>query len=371
MKIFHILSNRTWGGGEVYVLNLAKEQRDNGHSVEIICADRPVLVDIFRNEGFNVHVFRLHGHLNFFSPRKFARILSDCGSQTVVHVHRIPDIVFASKAIGLLPETKRPAFVITHHLIDIPFADKKFDKPYAMIDQVICVSHKSKNTLLSVPSGIDPAKVSVILNSTKVISRQSDRTDNPDNSPVNITYLGRLVPEKGVDTLIEALPMIHCATLTICGGGSDNYVASLRALAERLGVNDRIRWIGFTDRIAEYISHADIGVIPSRWQEPCALVNFEFMAAGVPLVTSDTGGQPEIITDGVDGFLVPSDDPDALANAINRLAGDPDLRFKMGKAARETFLNRFTYDNFYRQVMDVYDKALKSKEAKVAKKAKN
>ena len=71
--------------------------------------------------------------------------------------------------------------------------------------------------------------------------------------------------------------MIHCATLTICGGGSDNYVASLRALAERLGVNDRIRWIGFTDRIAEYISHADIGVIPSRWQEPCALVNFEFI----------------------------------------------------------------------------------------------
>ena len=109
---------------------------------------------------------------------------------------------------------------------------------------------------------------------------------------------------------------------------------------------------------SKYIGEADIAVIPSRWQEPCALVNFEFLAAGVPLVTSNTGGQPEIISEGIDGLLVPPNDPKALAEAIQRLVDDPDLRKKMGEAAREKFLNRFTYDKFYQRVMSVYDEAL-------------
>lgn len=367
MKIFHILSNRTWGGGEVYVLTLAKEQQKNGHSVEIICADRPPVVDILKKEGFKVHVMQLHGHINIFAPRKFAKMLREANQPTVVHVHRIPDTVFASKAISLLPDNNKPGFIMTHHLVNLPFTDKKFDKPYAMLDRIICVSQKSKDTLLSVPSKIDPAKVTVILNSTKVISQKSDSGKKPENSPVSITYVGRLVPEKGVDTAIEALALIPGATLTICGAGKDSadkYVANLHEIADRLNVNDRINWTGFSTNVSKYIAESDIALIPSRWQEPCALVNFEFLAAGVPLVTSNTGGQPEIITEGVDGFLVPPDDHKALAAAVNRLVENPDMRKKMGEAARKTFLRRFTYDNFYKQVMAVYDKVLKDQEAK-------
>ncbi len=360
MKIFHIMSNRTWGGGEVYVLTLAKEQRENGHSVEIICADRPPVVDRFKKEGVKVTVLQMHGQINLFAPRKFARMIRKSYQPTVVHVHRIPDTVFASKAISLLPEDRRPSFIMTHHLIDLPFTDKKFDRPYEMLDRIICVSQKSKDTLLSVKSHIDPTKVTAILNSTKVVTTKSPE-NKPKDRPAMITYVGRVVKEKGVDTLIEALARVQGATLTICGGGAsekDEYVTYLHKLADRINVNDRINWTGFTTDVTKYIGEADIAVIPSRWQEPCALVNFEFLAAGVPLVTSNTGGQPEIISEGIDGLLVPPNDPKALAEAIQRLVDDPDLRKKMGEAAREKFLNRFTYDKFYQRVMSVYDEAL-------------
>ncbi len=168
-------------------------------------------------------------------------------------------------------------------------------------------------------------------------------------------FMGRLYPEKGVDTIIDAMPMMPDVSLTICGKGEENYTALLHERAKKNGVDNRIEWIGFTPKVVEYISRADIGVIPSRWEEPCALVNFEFLAAGIPLVTSNTGGQPEIITDGVDGLLVAPDDPKALAAAVNSLVDNPDRRKTMGKAARETFMRRFTYDNFYKQVMAVYE----------------
>lgn len=360
MKIFHILSNRTWGGGEVYALTLAKEQRQKGHQVEIICANRPHIINRFKEEGFKVHKLQLHGHINLLAPLKFANILRKSAEPTVVHVHRIPDTIFVTRAISHLSSKKRPAFVMTHHLIEPPIIDRSLDKPYSMLDHIICVSQKSKNTLLSVPSNIDPKKVSVILNSTKIIS--DPHTDElPSVKSLSITYIGRLVPEKGVDTLIKALPSVSEARLIICGDGKEDYVKELHNLVEQLKVEDRIDWIGFTKEVKKYILNSDIGVIPSRWEEPFGLVIIEFMANYIPVVTTNNGAQPEIITDGVEGFLVPPDDPQALAEAINKLIDDPDLRIKMGKAARNTFERRFTYDKFYNQVMDVYDEALKAK----------
>lgn len=74
----------------------------------------------------------------------------------------------------------------------------------------------------------------------------------------------------------------------------------------------------------------------------------------MPVVATCNGGPAEIISDGVDGMLVPPSDPDALANAIAMLAAEPELRKRMGAKAAETADVRFSYDNFYRQIIDVY-----------------
>lgn len=355
MKIVHLVSAKEWGGGEVYVMSLATEQRNHGHEVEIICANRPEVVKHFKEGGFNVHVMQIHGHINLISPLLIANIFRRYHGQALIHVHRIIDTHLVANALRLLPAARRPRFICTNHLIQQAPTAKKLDKAYSMLDKIICVSQKSKDMLLSNRSGIVPSKVTVILNSTKTIAKPKNQEDDNCKKTVSMLFMGRLYPEKGVDTIIDDMPMMPDVSLTICGKGEENYTALLHERAKKNGVDNRIEWIGFTPKVVEYISRADIGVIPSRWEEPCALVNFEFLAAGIPLVTSNTGGQPEIITDGVDGLLVAPDDPKALAAAVNSLVDNPDRRKTMGKAARETFMRRFTYDNFYKQVMAVYE----------------
>ncbi len=359
MKIFHLISGRVWGGSEIYALTLAKEQRDHGHNVEIICPNRPLTLRKFQEAGFKVHVIQLNGHLNLFSPFKIAHLLRH-NDDTVLHIHRVIDTPLAAKAIKKINSKRRPALVCTHHLTDPARTGKKFDKGYAAVDRFICVSNKSREGLLSSDTAIDREKVRVIHNSIKTTPSEANHLSD-ENGQINALFVGRISPEKGLDTAIEALPFLPEITLTVCGTGKEEYVSTLRALAQSLKVENRIVWVGFTDSPTDYISRAEIGLVPSRWCEAFGLVIIEFMANGVPVVTSDNGAQPEIITDGIDGFLVAPDDPKALANAVRRLIDDPALRKKMGEAARKTFENRFTYDNFYRQVMDIYDEALAAK----------
>ena len=363
MKIYHILSNKDWAGTEVYAMSLAEEQRLHGHKVEIICADRPLIIKKFAEAGFKVHKMAIHGFLKNISALRIASLLNSSTEPTVIHVHRFIDTELVHNALKFVTSKKQPAFIATNHMCDPAPVEKKFNKIYKRIDRLLSVSRRAQQLFLSSAPTVDSDKLRVIINSTKKVAAHNYNHMKPGNTneKVSLMTMGRIVKEKGIDTAIESLQYLPEATLTICGTGPEEYVSSLHTLARRLNVADRINWTGFTDKIIDYISRADIGIVPSRWEEPCALVNFEYLAAGVPLVTSNTGGQPEIITDGVEGFLVTPDDPQALAKAIRRLIDDPELRKKMGEAARKTFENRFTYDKFYNKVMRVYEEALSDK----------
>ena len=360
MKIIHLVSAKEWGGAEVYAISLAKEQVAHGHEVEIICADRPVVVKKFRDAGFKVTTMQINGHLNLLSPIRIA-LMSRCkrGEKTVIHVHRFCDNLLAAKAMRLLPAGQRPALVSTMHIIEPAPTDRRYNRLYKIIGRIIFISYKSRKGFLETSPAIDAKKLTVIHNS---ISTPSKASAEPRRAPAksrktSLCYVGRAYREKGIHTLISALPSIPGATLTICGTGEQRYLDELHDLASRLGVGESIHWVGFTDKADEYMSKADIGVVPSSWAEPFGLVILEFMSKAIPVVTTDNGAQPEIITDGVDGLLVPPERPDALAAAVNRLAQDPALREKIGNAARDTFERRFTYDKFYARIMDAYDSA--------------
>ncbi len=154
-----------------------------------------------------------------------------------------------------------------------------------------------------------------------------------NGSPV-VAAMGRLVPQKGFDTLVRSLPLLrHPCRLLVMGEG--NSEGHLRALSATMGVGDRVDFPGFVPNPYPALSGASVFVLPSRFEGfPNALV--EAMALGVPCVsTRCPTGPEEIISDGVDGLLVPVDDPVALAGAIDRLLGDAALRSRLGAAGRE------------------------------------
>jgi glycosyltransferase involved in cell wall biosynthesis len=176
-----------------------------------------------------------------------------------------------------------------------------------------------------------------------------------------IGVVARLEPEKGHRYLVEAMPAIldqaPDAWLAIVGSGSVE--AELRDQVSRLpaSVRSRITLTGLRDDISALTAELDIAVLPSL-REAQGISILEAMARRRPVVASAVGGVPEVLTDGVDGLLVPPRSPAALADAIGRLAADASLRRRLADAGRATVAARFSIDAMVRQVENVYDEEL-------------
>jgi len=144
----------------------------------------------------------------------------------------------------------------------------------------------------------------------------------------DLLYVGRVVPAKGVATLMRALGDLPSrARLDIDGYCAPTEHLRLSAEADQLGVADRVRF-SHSPRmaLAERYRRADTVVFPSEWPEPFGLVPLEAMACGTPVVATGTGGSGEFLVDGVNCLLFPPGDAGALAGAIRRLASDGELR---------------------------------------------
>lgn len=182
-------------------------------------------------------------------------------------------------------------------------------------------------------------KVSVVQNPLEIeeIVAQGEDGRRGDARPSGLPLvlgIGRLSREKGFDLLIcAAAEARRPFRLILLGEGPGG--KGLRELAGRLGVADRVEFPGFQGNPYAWLRAAAAFVLPSRYEGfPNSLL--EAMALGVPCVaTRCPTGPEEIVTDDVDGLLVPVEDPGALAAAIDRLLGDPELRERLGRAARE------------------------------------
>lgn len=158
-----------------------------------------------------------------------------------------------------------------------------------------------------------------------------------DNHPKRLVAMGRLFPVKGFDLLLEAFAATAAEqpdwVLDIWGEGPER--GALEAQARRLGIAERVRFPGLTERPFEILRGADLFVLSSRAEGfPNVLV--EAMACGLPVISADFGGAAkEIIRDGVDGVLVPPEDPAALASALLRLMADPAMRARLSGRAPE------------------------------------
>jgi glycosyltransferase involved in cell wall biosynthesis len=179
------------------------------------------------------------------------------------------------------------------------------------------------------------------------------RTPGPDgrdpSRPVQLLGVARLVPKKGLEVLLEALaslpPTLHWRYTHIGGGPLRQ---DLEAKAAALGLGERIRWEGALaqDRVLEAYRRADLFVLASRVaadgdRDGLPNVLLEAGAMELASVASRIAAIPELIEDGVNGRLVPPDDPRALAGALAGLVGDPALRLRLGRAARARVLERF------------------------------
>lgn len=173
----------------------------------------------------------------------------------------------------------------------------------------------------------------------------------PDDVPL-LLALGRLHVKKAFDVLLKALCAAPRAWLWIAGEGELR--AQLERLARELGVAQRVRFLGWRHDREALLATADICVFPSRY-EPFGTVTVEAWASGTPLVAAASAGPASMIRDGEDGLLVPVDDAEALAAAINRLIAEPDLGERLAEAGRRRYEAEFTEAACVRRYIAFYE----------------
>ena len=182
-----------------------------------------------------------------------------------------------------------------------------------------------------------------------------------------ILFVGRIVPLKGIDTLLRAIAAIVQKSpelreelcVPIIGGEpdrgrEDEEIARLQVLKEELGISDIVTFLGARDQdeLQYYYSAAETVVVPSDY-ESFGMVALEAMACGTPVIASDVGGLATLVKNGRTGYRVPARDPDALAGKINRLLTDEGLRLRIGQRAT-CWAEGFAWPRIADQIEAVY-----------------
>src|SRR3954452_4838759 len=213
---------------------------------------------------------------------------------------------------------------------------------------------------------LDRARVHVVPNGISVEDFESRGREEARESlglgrgPILIC-VGRLARDKGFANAIEALARVESgdARLLILGNGPER--ALLEQTARKARVSDRVDFLGSKPRaeVVDYLAASDVFLFPTERDEAAPLVPLEAMAAGLPVVASDIGGGAELIESGGNGLLVPPGSVDSLARAIDSLLADDALRRRMGEAARERIVQRYTLESMTRQTIAVYELAAK------------
>lgn len=276
--------------------------------------------------------------------------------------------------------TKLPIVTTVHTLMKIDSKYHEVRDPYSLAEKVqsMYFSPYVESKLLKISNkvtvvtptvaeelreyGMNPTAVSVVWNG--VDEKRFYPLRNRVLKDKYVLYTGILRARKGLFDLLDCAEQV-CSVdpivkFVICGTGP--FFGKVESEIQRKGLNGKVILPGHVtrDKLIELYQNATIHVVPSHY-EGLPTVLLEAMACGLPVVATDIGGNREVITNGVDGFLVPPKTPKVMAETMLKLLGDDGLRESAGIAARKTIENYYTWDKIADNFERIYETALKNK----------
>jgi glycosyltransferase involved in cell wall biosynthesis len=368
VRILHVISDLFYGGGQRVVVDLLKSLPQAGPVDVTLCTlGEGHGSPLAGRRNFNVKYTGRYGspRVLFDAARQLRKVIAAVPVD-IVHTHGIDgDLIGALAIRGRAERT-------VCHLHTIPRADRceswkaavrrYWFRSLALRNQTwfIAVADSVRERtaescrlpierIVTVRNGVDLSDFDM----------ENPASTSKGANRVVVGTAARLVPQKGLAYLIEAAARLarksKAFELRIAGTGSQ--LESLERLAQSLGLSDSVRFLGHITDMSEFYRAIDVFVLPSLF-EGLPLVVLEAMAMSKPIVATRVAGTPEVVRDGVDGFLVPPADAPALGDALERLVHNPPLRQRMGAAGRQRVLTDFCIDRVAREVVQVYDQIL-------------
>lgn len=345
------------GGGEESLLALARGlDRERFFPHAVVPADGEV-ADALRTLEIPVTILSLPP-LRPWSLRaawhslRALRSLLVAADVRLVHTHGSRGTLYAGLA------ARRPRVPVIWH-VRIADRDPWLDGLLLRLStRVIAISKAVKSRF---DGRCQAEKVRVVYNGVDPVYWAPPESRARTGAPPTVLCVGRLSPEKGQATLLQAVPLVRrqvpSARFLLVGADVAGEAERLRGVAETLGVRNAVEFRCWMPDPRPAFGEADLIALPSR-SEGFGRVLVEAALLAIPAVASRVGGIPEVVVDGQTGLLVPPDDPAALAQALTTLLRDPDLRHAMGQAARAHALARFTIRQHVGGVEGVYAELL-------------
>lgn len=334
-------SSGDWGGASrVLFTNLKMLDKERFEPWVLLPGEGPIIEDL---DAWGVSWRLWRGFTEPGDPWRYLKALFGFGRFlrhhrfAIVHANHAywrPAEILAAKLIGVP--------VITHYHVVMGEAG-----PFIKLSRLI-IANSRYTARASKPENV-PKKV--IYNPVELQRFDQGHSIRPELSigedETVIAFIGQIKKIKGLDLflrLARELSQKRPDTCFLIAGKCKNEPGAYtkEALLAEIGGHPRIRYLGRWQDVENLYHSADIVLVPSRWDEPFGLVNIEAGACRKPVVATQVGGIPEIIDDGVNGFLVEREDFPALLDRVMRLVDDPALRRRMGEKGREKVEREFT-----------------------------
>jgi glycosyltransferase involved in cell wall biosynthesis len=374
MRIAFLSTMSGYYGGEVHLAGLASGLSRRGHSVLCLARKDSLLLDRLQRLGLPamgvpachwyeaLHVARIRSRLVQFGAH-------------VLHTH-LPRDYYTAAAATLGTGTVN---VGTRHQL-FPIGAPAFKRPFLGRFAALIAVSEAVRTPLTASDVLPAGRIHTVPNGIQ--AGPVGRSGSPAAGPLRVAcgaraadpvvgFVGRLCESKGVDVLVRAAALLHRSwpRLKVCiigeQDGSGRYLARLRQEVAAGGLQDVVHFLGYRPDAARAGREFDVQVLPSR-AEPFGLVTLEAMAQACPVVVTDSGGSPEIVRDGVEGFLVRPGDAAQLAGRLDVLLDSPGLCREMGRRGRRRVVEDFSLEMMLDRTEQVYRQALGRPAASVA-----
>jgi glycosyltransferase involved in cell wall biosynthesis len=352
MKIVHAVDSMEVGGAETLVSQMCKLQREQGHDVAVYAVDAlGVLGEQLRAEGFQVQS-NIGSHLAD-SASEFYRLFRQFRPD-VVHIHNPTPTIYAAAPARLAGAV---SIISTRHSLVAPPHDRIAEFKYSIAsrfcDWVVGICNATTQNLENLRT-VSPDKVKCIYNGAIPLRKPSE-PELPAKPGFTLVFVGRLQRVKNLSLMLNAfkiaLETAPNMSLWIVGDGSER--SALETIVTELRISDHVTFWGQQLDVAPLFAGADTFVMSSI-SEGLPISLLQAFSLGLPAIVTDVGGMAEVVRLAGAGFVVPSQDPAAMAAAIVRMKESSADRRHFSNNAEDAFRLHFSLQKMADAYMDLY-----------------